>query len=30
MENAGVDYVYQSIYELTYSCLMMLLRIQQL
>ena len=30
MEAAGVDYVYQSIYELTYSCLMMLLRIQQL
>lgn len=30
MEEAGVEYVYQSIYELTYSCLIRLLRNQRL
>ena len=29
MEEAGIDYVYQSVYELTYSCLCRLLKTEQ-
>lgn len=29
MEEAGIDYVYQSVYELTYSCLCRLLKAEQ-
>ena len=29
MEEAGIDYVYQSVYELTYSCLYRLLKTEQ-
>ena len=29
MKDAGIDYIYQTVYELTYSCLIRLLGVEQ-